>query len=111
MDSREAREILKLYRAGLDDADPLFTDALNAAEQVLPTCWRNNAARLQAFYSLWEHAEAAKIKLGGRREPGAEPADFELGEAVAGPIAARRVGSVDAALKVLPGLVDVLGGG
>jgi hypothetical protein len=66
--------------ADLPESDPLFTDALNAAEQVLPTRWRNNPGRLQAFYTLWEHAEAAKIKLGGRREPGAEPAVFELGE-------------------------------
>jgi hypothetical protein len=64
----------------LPESDPLFADALNAAEQVLPTRWRNNPARLQAFYSLWEHAEAAKLKLGGRREPGAEPPVFELGE-------------------------------
>src|SRR5262249_42318582 len=66
--------------ANLPEGDPLFGDALNAAEQVLPTRWRNNPARLQAFYTLWEHAEAAKIKLGARREPGAEPAAFELGE-------------------------------
>jgi hypothetical protein len=66
--------------AELPETDPLFTDALNAAEQVLPTRWRNNPARLQAFYTLWEYGEAAKLKLGGRREPGAEPAVFELGE-------------------------------
>jgi hypothetical protein len=70
--------------ADLPESDPLFTDALNAAEQVLPTRWRNNPARLQAFYTLWEHAEAAKIKLGARREPGAEPLVFELGEQEAG---------------------------
>ncbi|MCI0461326.1 MAG: virulence factor SrfB, partial [Gemmataceae bacterium] len=62
----------------LPETDPLFTDALNAAEQVLPTRWRNQPGRLQAFYTLWEHAEAAKIQLGGRREPGAEPPVFEL---------------------------------
>jgi hypothetical protein len=66
--------------ADLPESDPLFTDALNAAEQVLPTRWRNNPARLQMFYTLWEHAEAAKIALGGRRTPGGEPAVFELGE-------------------------------
>jgi hypothetical protein len=66
--------------ADLPETDPQFSDALGAAEQVLPTRWRNNPARLQAFYTLWEHAEAAKIKLGARREPGAEPAVFELGE-------------------------------
>src|SRR5262249_28594410 len=66
--------------ADLPEGDPLFSDALGAAEQVLPTRWRNNPARLQAFYTLWELAEAAKIKLGARREPGAESAVFELGE-------------------------------
>jgi hypothetical protein len=76
------------YRAGsilsavvdLPEGDPLFADALNAAEQVLPTRWRHHPNRLQAFYTMWEHAEAAKIRLGGPREPGAEPATFELGE-------------------------------
>jgi hypothetical protein len=75
--------------ADLPETDPLFTDALNAAEQVLPTRWRNNPARLQAFYTLWEHAEAAKIKLGARREPGAEPAVFELGEQEIGTLLAQ----------------------
>jgi hypothetical protein len=67
--------------ADLPETDPLFTDALNAAEQVLPTRWRNNPGRLQAFYTLWEQAEGAKIQLGARREPGAEPTVFELGDA------------------------------
>jgi hypothetical protein len=75
--------------ADLPESDPLFADALNAAEQVLPTRWRNNPARLQAFYTLWEHAEAAKIKLGARREPGAEPAVFELGEQEVGTLLAQ----------------------
>src|SRR5262249_9079346 len=62
----------------LPESDPLFTDALNAAEQVLPTRWRNHPGRLQAFYTLWEHAETAKVTLGARREPGSEPPVFEL---------------------------------
>jgi hypothetical protein len=66
--------------ADLPESDPLFTDALNAAEQVLPTRWRNNPGRLQAFYTLWEHAESAKILLGSRREPGADAPTFELGD-------------------------------
>jgi hypothetical protein len=64
----------------LPESDPLFADALNAAEQILPTRWRNNPSRLQVFYTLWEQAEAAKIKLGARRHPGEEPPTFELGE-------------------------------
>src|SRR5260370_19108206 len=39
MDSREAREILKLYRAGLDDADPQFTEALEQAGRD-PELWQ-----------------------------------------------------------------------
>jgi hypothetical protein len=64
----------------LPESDPLFSDALNAAEQVVPTRWRNTPARLQVFYTLWEHAEAAKIQLGARRTPGAAAPVFELGE-------------------------------
>src|SRR5262249_8858150 len=75
--------------ADLAEADPLFTDALNAAEQVLPTRWRNNPGRLQAFYTLWEHAETAKIQLGGRREAGATPAAFERGAQELGPLPSR----------------------
>jgi hypothetical protein len=62
----------------LPESDPVFSDALNAAEQVVPTRWRISPSRLQAFYTLWEQAETAKIQLGGKREPGAEPAVFEM---------------------------------
>jgi hypothetical protein len=64
----------------LPESDPLFTDALNAAEQVVPTRWRNHPGRLQAFYTLWEHAETAKVTLGARRDPGSEPPVFELSD-------------------------------
>jgi hypothetical protein len=73
----------------LPESDPLFADALNAAEQVLPTRWRNNPSRLQAFYTLWEHSEAAKIKLGTRRESRNEPAIFEMGESEIGALLAQ----------------------
>jgi hypothetical protein len=66
--------------ADLPESDPLFADALNAAEQVLPTRWRNHPNRLQAFYTLWEHAETAKIQLGARKDPNAEPPTFDLGD-------------------------------
>jgi len=42
----------------------VYKDALDAAEQVLPTRWLNASARLQAFYTLWDYAEQAKLKLG-----------------------------------------------
>jgi hypothetical protein len=60
------------------ETDPFFADALNAAEQVVPTRWRIGPSRLQAFYTLWEQAETAKIQLGGRRESGAEAPVFEM---------------------------------
>src|SRR5262249_61443121 len=66
--------------AELPEGARLCGDALHAPGQVLPPRGRNTPARLQAFYPLGEHAGAAKIKLGARREPGAEPAAFELGE-------------------------------
>ncbi|MDM9382731.1 molecular chaperone [Chlorogloeopsis sp. ULAP01] len=41
-----------------------YKEALNDAEKVLPTRWKNAPSRAQNFYSLWEYAEAAKITLG-----------------------------------------------
>jgi hypothetical protein len=75
--------------AELPESDALFSDALNAAEQVLPTRWRNNPARLQVFYTLWDHAEAAKIHLGARRPGGEAPPAFELGEQEIGTLLAQ----------------------
>jgi hypothetical protein len=60
------------------DNSPERVAALNAAEQVLPTRWLNDPTRLQPFYSLWEHAEQAKIQLGRSPEGGEEPS-FQLG--------------------------------
>lgn len=39
-------------------------EALDIANQVLPTRWANDPAALEPFYELWELAEAAKIQLG-----------------------------------------------
>src|SRR5262245_22177550 len=55
---------------------PRCTDALYAAELVVPTRWKDEPARLQAFYTIWEHAETAKLRLGG---PG-KPEPYPLGE-------------------------------
>ena len=46
--------------------------ALDCAEQVLPTRWKGNPERLQAFYTLWDLAEKAKLKLSKGSE------EFEL---------------------------------
>ncbi|MFH7026717.1 MAG: molecular chaperone [Heteroscytonema crispum UTEX LB 1556] len=57
-----------------------YKDALDTAEKVLPTRWQQSPQRLQTFYTLWEHAEAAKLKLG--QKPPAENSrlTFELPE-------------------------------
>jgi hypothetical protein len=62
--------------ANLPRLDPRFTDALQAAELVVPTRWKDDPGRLQAFYTIWEHAEAAKLRLGA---PG-KPEPYALGE-------------------------------
>jgi hypothetical protein len=46
------------------EGDVAYKDALDTAEKVLPTRWQQAPQRLQTFYSLWDHAEAAKLKLG-----------------------------------------------
>jgi hypothetical protein len=45
-----------------------YKDALNAAEKVLPTRWKYSSSRAQAFYTLWEQAENAKMTLGQKRQ-------------------------------------------
>ncbi|MEO1374998.1 MAG: molecular chaperone [Cyanobacteria bacterium J06635_10] len=44
-----------------------YKEALNDAEKVLPTRWKNRSSRSQTFYDLWEHAEGAKLVLGQKR--------------------------------------------
>lgn len=46
-----------------------YKDALDAAETVLPTRWENASSRLQAFYTLWDKAEEAKLSLGKMPKP------------------------------------------
>ncbi|MBW4496539.1 MAG: virulence factor SrfB [Oscillatoria princeps RMCB-10] len=46
------------------ESDPALKDALDDAEKVLPTRWEKSPSRLQTFYTLWEFAESAKLKLG-----------------------------------------------
>lgn len=41
-----------------------YKEALNDAEKILPTRWKNRSSRSQTFYDLWEHAENAKLALG-----------------------------------------------
>jgi hypothetical protein len=55
-----------------------YKDALNASEKVLNTRWKNSPSRAQAFYSLWEEAENAKIKLGQKLPPDSPEQIFTL---------------------------------
>jgi len=58
-----------------------YEDALNTAEKVLPTRWRKkkSAACLQVFYTLWDHAEKAKLDLGqSPSENNTSPLEFIL---------------------------------
>ncbi len=53
-------------------------DALELIESLLPTRWKDEPSRAQAFYSLWQHAEDAKIRLGKKHQAGDLEEPFEL---------------------------------
>ena len=55
-----------------------YKDALNVAEKVLPTRWKNSPSRVQTFYSLWEQAENAKITLGQKQQKDTDVLTFVL---------------------------------
>ncbi|MBO3459356.1 virulence factor SrfB [Aetokthonos hydrillicola Thurmond2011] len=57
-----------------------YKDALDTAEQVLPTRWKDAPHRLQTFYTLWDYAEAAKLQLGKKRPDDSSPLTFTLSE-------------------------------
>lgn len=61
--------LLKCVDKENPEGDVAFKDALDTAEKVLPTRWQQAPQRLQTFYTLWDHAEAAKLKL-GQKPPG-----------------------------------------
>ncbi|RUT07156.1 hypothetical protein DSM106972_024170 [Dulcicalothrix desertica PCC 7102] len=64
--------------------DEAYKEALNAAERVIPTRWKNSPSRAQSFYSLWEHAEDAKLTLGQKRHKDApEPMYILDGQKIA----------------------------
>ncbi|MEH2285254.1 MAG: molecular chaperone [Nostoc sp.] len=56
--------LLKCLDRENPEGDIAYKDALDTAEKVLPTRWQQAPQRLQSFYLLWDHAEAAKLKLG-----------------------------------------------
>ncbi|WP_265272645.1 molecular chaperone [Nostoc sp. KVJ3] len=65
--------LLKCLDKENPEGDIAYKDALDTSEKVLPTRWQQAPQRLQSFYILWDHAEAAKLKLGQKA-----PADNSL---------------------------------
>ncbi|MEA5513342.1 molecular chaperone [Nodularia sp. UHCC 0506] len=65
--------LLKCLDKENPDGDTGYKDALDTAEKVLPTRWQQAPQRLQTFYTLWDHAETAKLKLGQK-----PPADYPV---------------------------------
>ncbi|QFS52319.1 molecular chaperone [Nostoc sphaeroides] len=59
---------------------PNYKYALDTAEQVLPTRWKDAPKRLQTFYTLWDYAEAAKLELGEKPPENSSGLTFTLGE-------------------------------
>jgi hypothetical protein len=57
-----------------------YQDALDTAEQVLPTRWKDVPQRLQVFSTLWDHAETAKLELGQKPPKDDSPLTFTLSE-------------------------------
>jgi len=47
-----------------------YKEALDTAEKVLPTRWAQAPQRIQTFYTVWDYAEAAKLKLGQKPPKG-----------------------------------------
>jgi molecular chaperone DnaK (HSP70) len=72
--------LLKCIDKENPEGEVAFKDALDTAEKVLPTRWQQAPQRLQTFYTLWEHAEAAKLKLGQKTPTDGSLLTFTLGE-------------------------------
>jgi hypothetical protein len=72
--------ILKCLDKENPEGDAAYKDALDTAEKVLPTRWQQAPQRLQTFYTLWEHAEVAKLKLGQKPPEDSSPLSFTLSE-------------------------------
>ena len=57
-----------------------YNEALDIAEKVLPTRWKSAPQRLNTFYTLWDYAEKAKLKLGQKPPTDGSPLNFTLCE-------------------------------
>jgi hypothetical protein len=72
--------LLKCVDKENPEGDAAYKDALDTAEKVLPTRWQQAPQRLQTFYALWEHAEAAKLKLGQKSPVDGSTLTFTISE-------------------------------
>lgn len=72
--------LLKCLDKENPEGDAAYKDALDTAEKVIPTRWQQAPQRLQTFYTLWDHAEAAKLKLGQKAPDDVSPLTFTLSE-------------------------------
>lgn len=72
--------LLKCLDRENPEGDAAYKDALDTAEKVIPTRWQQAPQRLQTFYTLWDHAEAAKLKLGQKAPDDGSPLTFTLAE-------------------------------
>ncbi|MBD2252287.1 virulence factor SrfB [Nostoc parmelioides] len=72
--------LLKCLDKENPEGDAAYKDALDTAEKVIPTRWQQAPQRLQAFYTLWDHAEAAKLKLGQKTPDDVSNLTFTLSE-------------------------------
>ncbi|OBQ39898.1 MAG: molecular chaperone [Anabaena sp. CRKS33] len=81
--------LLKCIDKENPEGDVAFKDALDTAEKVLPTRWQQAPQRLQTFYTLWDHAEAAKLKLGQKQPKDGSLLTFTLNEQQIGELLAQ----------------------
>ncbi|HLO84925.1 MAG TPA: molecular chaperone [Nostocaceae cyanobacterium] len=81
--------LLKCIDKENPEGDVAFKDALDTAEKVLPTRWQQAPQRLQTFYTLWDHAEAAKLKLGQKPPVTGSVLTFTLSEQQIGELLAQ----------------------
>jgi Uncharacterized protein conserved in bacteria, putative virulence factor len=81
--------LLKCIDKENPEGDVAFKDALDTAEKVLPTRWQQATQRLQTFYTLWDHAEAAKLKLGQKPPTDSSLLTFTLNEQQIGELLAQ----------------------
>jgi hypothetical protein len=80
-DKYKQGSLLKCIDKDYPETDSVaYKDALDTAERVLPTRWKDAPERLQTFYTLWDYAEDAKLKLGQKPPEDGSLLTFTLSE-------------------------------